>query len=602
MRDEPDEGSGTVRRVLDALPPVAYWGVDLRNRFANAAFADFFAVSPEVAKGRHMSEVLPRDVFALAQPYATRALAGEPQQFDRVSGGPSGTTRYVQVSFVPDIFDGEVRGIVVHATDITERKRNEQDLQLQAELLDLAHDAVIVRDPPENRVTFWNREAQHIYGYSRTEALGEVTHDLLATIFPESREAVDEALARDGRWVGELRHTRKDGDVIVVSSRQSLQRGADGRSIAIIELNSDITEAKRADDALRDAQLRLKAIFDHVPAGLSLRDLDGRYIQVNNYVARALGSTPEELSGSDPAEHLDPETIERVRANDREMTRSRQPLLQEATVSHADETDHHYHIVSYPVIDEHGDVSAFGSFSLDITERKRTEDALRRNQQRLDQAEQIAGTGTWEWDPVNDRIAWSAGLYNIFRLDPEDFEHGLEDWLEHRVYPDDRERVREALQRAVAERSSATLENRIVRSDGRVRTVQARADVVVDKHGAPIRMVAVVHDITEAKAAQEALHSASANLAQHARELQQITTRSTTSPDRPHHAALSARQLETLQLVAQGLTNAEIATRMFVSETTVKWHIKQILTKTGATNRTEAVARLLGADPRSTPA
>ena len=202
MRDEPDQGSGTLRRVLDALPPVAYWGVDLRNRFANAAFADLFAVSPEVAKGRHMSEVLPPDVFALALPYATRALAGEPQQVDRVTGDPSGTTRDIQVSFVPDSFDGEVRGIVVHAADITERKRNEQDLQLQAELLDLAHDAVIVRDPAGNRVTFWNREAQHIYGYSRTEALGEVTHDLLATIFPESREAVDEALARDGRWVG----------------------------------------------------------------------------------------------------------------------------------------------------------------------------------------------------------------------------------------------------------------------------------------------------------------------------------------------------------------------------------------------------------------
>ena len=84
MRDEPDRGSGTLRRVLDALPPVAYWGVDLRNRFANAAFADLFAVSPEVAKGRHMSEVLPPDVFALALPYATRALAGEPQQVDRV--------------------------------------------------------------------------------------------------------------------------------------------------------------------------------------------------------------------------------------------------------------------------------------------------------------------------------------------------------------------------------------------------------------------------------------------------------------------------------------------------------------------------------------
>ena len=86
-----------------------------------------------------------------------------------------------------------------------------------------------------------------------------------------------------------------------------------------------------------------------------------------------------------------------------------------------------------------------------------------------------------------------------------------------------------------------TLENRIVRSDGRVRTVQARADVVVDNNGEPIRMLAVVHDITEAKAAQEALHSASANLAQHARELQQLTTRSDDTAQTTHPTRRSAR-------------------------------------------------------------
>jgi PAS domain S-box-containing protein len=99
-------------------------------------------------------------------------------------------------------------------------------------------------------VRFWNREAQAIYGYSPEEALGRVTHELLATVFPESREAVEDALEREGRWVGELRHTRKDGGVIVVSSRQAIQRGADGRPSAIIELNSDVTERKRVEEEL----------------------------------------------------------------------------------------------------------------------------------------------------------------------------------------------------------------------------------------------------------------------------------------------------------------------------------------------------------------
>jgi PAS domain S-box-containing protein len=117
-----------------------------------------------------------------------------------------------------------------------------EELHLRSELLDLAHDAVLVRDPDESRVTFWNREAENIYGYSAAEALGQVTHALLATVFPKSRRAVNAALARDGQWQGELRHTRKDGTVIVVSSRQALRRDADGHPTAIIELNSDISE------------------------------------------------------------------------------------------------------------------------------------------------------------------------------------------------------------------------------------------------------------------------------------------------------------------------------------------------------------------------
>ena len=145
---------------------------------------------------------------------------------------------------------GDVIGASSIHRDVPEQKRAAQELRLRAELLDLAHDAVIVRDPVESRVRFWNREAQAIYGYRPEEALGRVTHELLATVSPEPRQTVDDALAREGRWVGDLRHTRKDGGVIVVSSRQALQRAADGRPSAIIELNSDITERKRAEQEL----------------------------------------------------------------------------------------------------------------------------------------------------------------------------------------------------------------------------------------------------------------------------------------------------------------------------------------------------------------
>ena len=196
--------------------------------------------------------LVPADHAGEEQAILDRALRGEDvARYETQRLAKDGTVIDVSITVSPICgTSGDVIGASSIHRDVTEQKRAEEELRLQAELLDLAHDAVIVRDPAESRVTFWNREAQAIYGYGRAEALGQVTHELLATVFPESRQAVDDALAREGQWVGELRHTRKDGGVIVVSSRQALQRDADGRPIAIIELNSDITERKRAEEEL----------------------------------------------------------------------------------------------------------------------------------------------------------------------------------------------------------------------------------------------------------------------------------------------------------------------------------------------------------------
>jgi PAS domain S-box-containing protein len=232
----------------------------------------------------------------------------------------------------------------------------------------------------------------------------------------------------------------------------------------------------------------------------------------------------------------------------------------------------------------------------DISDRKHAEDALRASQQRLEQAEQIAATGTWEWDLRSGQVSWSSGLYRIFMLHAEDLPLGFEEGITRHVFPADREALRETLQRAVAERSSVALEFRAIRADGRVRVLGAQAEVVVDDDGEPARMIAVVHDMTEARLAQQALESASSQLADRARELQQL---SVGSQAQARHAApaseLSERQLQVLQLVAQGMTNALIAQRLFISETTVKWHIRKILTKTSSSNRAEAVANVLGA-------
>ncbi|HMH02235.1 MAG TPA: PAS domain S-box protein [Terriglobales bacterium] len=139
--------------------------------------------------------------------------------------------------------------------DITERKRAEDALRRQANLLEQTHDAIIVWDFPRT-IIFWNRGAEQLYGYSREEAIGRHSHELLQTVHPLPTPVFEASLERDGEWKGELTHTARDGRKILVESRHVLIREPDGRRL-VLETNRDITEQKRAEGALRQAQADL---------------------------------------------------------------------------------------------------------------------------------------------------------------------------------------------------------------------------------------------------------------------------------------------------------------------------------------------------------
>jgi PAS domain S-box-containing protein len=123
----------------------------------------------------------------------------------------------------------------------------------QAQLLDLAHDAILSIDW-DGTIRFWNRGAEQMYGWTRGEALGKISHDLLQTVFPGDRESLKRHLSESGYWEGELRHTTRAGDTLIVSSRWALSRGAAGEPLGFLEINTDITERRRIEEQLRHTQ------------------------------------------------------------------------------------------------------------------------------------------------------------------------------------------------------------------------------------------------------------------------------------------------------------------------------------------------------------
>ena len=150
----------------------------------------------------------------------------------------------------------------LHA-EIAERRRMEEVLRERANLLDLTHDTIFVRDM-NDVITYWNRAAEEMYGWTSKEAIGQVSHHLMQTIFPAPLEEINEGLSGAGHWEGELIHTKRDGTQVVVASRWSLQQDEQARSFAILETNNDITESKRAEEALQRQANLLEQTHDAI--------------------------------------------------------------------------------------------------------------------------------------------------------------------------------------------------------------------------------------------------------------------------------------------------------------------------------------------------
>ncbi len=212
--------------------------------------------------------------------------------------------------------------IVGQSREMAEREAAEAALRERARLLDLAHDAIIVRDP-DSRVVYWSRGAVAIYGWPAEEATGHVTHDLLQTTFPVSRAATDAALESAGEWTGDLRHTARDGRGLTVESRQSVERDARGRIRAVLEINRDITERRLADQARASLEAQLAQAQRMESVG---RLAGGVAHDFNNMLAAILGTAEIALEALDPSHPVRADLLEIKDAARRSADLTRQLL------------------------------------------------------------------------------------------------------------------------------------------------------------------------------------------------------------------------------------------------------------------------------------
>ena len=279
--------------------------------------------------------------------------------------------------------DGSVREWVGTCTDITERKRTEAELRQMSHFIDLAHDAIFIRDR-DGTIRSWNRGAEQMYGWTKVEALGRISHDLLGTRFPVSLADLEDRMARDGSWEGELIHSRRDGAQIVVASRQVLDREVRGEPTVVLEINTDVTERKRAEEELRRASAYNRRLLEASLDPLVTIGTEGKITDVNEATEAATGYPRAELIGKDFTDYFtEPEEArEGYRRVFREGLVRDYPL----EIRHRDGrvTPVVYNASVYR--DEAGQVIGVFAAARDITAQKRAEAELRQMSRLIDLA------------------------------------------------------------------------------------------------------------------------------------------------------------------------------------------------------------------------
>ena len=160
------------------------------------------------------------------------------------------------------------------------------------ELVELAHEAVLVRDADGGTIRFWNRGAEALYGWSRQEAIGQVSHVLLRTQFPMPLAEIEAQLRATGYWEGELTHTTRDGRRLVVASRWILRRDPAGQGAAFLEFNTDITLRKDA-----EARAELATLVEAADDAIVRVSVDGTITSWNPGGERLYGYSAAEAVG-----------------------------------------------------------------------------------------------------------------------------------------------------------------------------------------------------------------------------------------------------------------------------------------------------------------
>ncbi|MCB0036744.1 MAG: PAS domain S-box protein, partial [Anaerolineales bacterium] len=353
-------------------------GFDWRYHYVNDAVAAQGRATKEALLGYTMMEVYPgieqTDLFVtLTRCMNERVAAHIENEFVF----PDGSKGWFELSIQP-----VSEGLFILSYDITERKLSEEALKWQAILLESISDVIITTDL-EFHIQSWNNAAEELYGWSAEEVMGKQMSEVVPTHYPFSNsEKTIAQLFAEGVWHGEVTQIRKDGRELYVSSSVTLIYDEQGQPISILGVNRDITKRKRAEQAFRQSEEKLRLFIEHAPASLAMFDQEMRYLAHSRRWLADYGLADKNLVGRSHYE-IFPEITLRWKAIHRRALAGEVIRTDEDQFMRLNEQVQWLRWEIRPWYTVEGDVGGIVIFTEDITERKRSEQARRQSETQL---------------------------------------------------------------------------------------------------------------------------------------------------------------------------------------------------------------------------
>ncbi|MDO8892110.1 MAG: PAS domain S-box protein [Sulfurimicrobium sp.] len=448
-------------------------------------------------------------------PEATRAhiekvLRNGRDDFETRHRRKDGTLMDVKVSVLMMDIAGKPCFICIYR-DISAHKQAKLELQRSEAILSTIVDnipaMVFLKQAGDLRFEMLNRAGEDLLGLSQQNIAGKNDYDFFPREQADFFTANDHAVlsSRELKDIPEEPIRVHNGETRFLHTRKIGIYDPAGKPTHLLGVSIDITDHKKAEDALLREHDFATSLIETAPVIILLLDTQGMIQHVNPYFEELSGYRLDEIKGKEWFSSFLPTRDQaRIRALFQTAVHDKPTRgnINTIVIRSGEERDIEWN--DQAMRDAEGKVTSVLAIGLDVTSRKNMEVALRMSEERLNEAQRIAQVGSWELELVSGKLFWTDEIFRLFEIDKSQFGATYEAFL-NAIHPEDRDSVNRAYTHSLETRKPYEITHRLLMRDGRIKWVHERCTSDFDINGKPFRSVGTVQDITRQWQAEEKL-------------------------------------------------------------------------------------------------